>query len=272
MNKYKDKNEPTGGLKKMAGIKADIIKIKDEIQKGVALDGLKESTKRLIPSHKTILTLAWIMVSIMIGEFIIYNHQNIFSSYVISASDFTTGSGIEKISNREGRDQYEKQINSSENFYKKILTRYTGEDGTKSVPAKTIAVSARTSRTTAPAKITTQALKPVPVFKPAVMAKQSPRRTATTPVSKIASPKPAAARNNDAIIAEDTPETPAIKAKSGNAIPKFIVHRVKNGETLSQISKEYFKTTSKYRQIAKQNKLNAPFALKEGEKLIIMLN
>lgn len=183
---------------------------------------MMEATRKLSPSHKTVLTVAWIMVSIMIGEFIIYNHQSVFSSYVISASDFTTIAGVDKNSNREGRDHYEKQINSSENFYKKILSRYTREDGTEAQPDKTLR-AVRQQR---------------PAF-------------AVTAVSKAPAARPAA---------------------SVSKVPKFVVHKVKSGETLTKISKDYFKTTSKYKTIAKQNKLSEPYSLKAGEKLIIMLD
>ncbi|HBC73740.1 MAG TPA: hypothetical protein DC017_02555, partial [Candidatus Wallbacteria bacterium] len=52
---------------------------------------------------------------------------------------------------------------------------------------------------------------------------------------------------------------------------RVIVHRVKRGETLAHISQKYYKTVSKYKQIAIQNNLKSPYSVKRGDKLIIVL-
>jgi hypothetical protein len=194
-----------------------VMEIKENLERDGVLQAIKEMERKIRPSKKTVFTLIWIILSAMIGEIIIYNHQNIFSSYSISASDIRSSSSQNEYAPASGgREQYENQHNSTENFYKKILTRYTAESETKSAARE--------------------------LNKTAGFKNQS-RAAAALPASQ----------------------------KIENDRPRLIIHKVKNGESLTGISKSYYKTTSKYKDIAVTNNIPAPYSIKSGDRLIIML-
>lgn len=198
-----------------------VKQIKEDLVRGGVMSSLREMERKARPSSKTIFTFAWLVISVMVGEIIIYNHQNIFSSYAISASDIHSSSpecGLD--SGTRSRAGYDKQVTSSENFYKKILSRYAAESEAVRKPDLTVSV-----------------LKNREVQAPAI---KTPRAS-----SVMAAP----ARGNENIV----------------------IHKVKKGETLAGISKSYFKTTSRYRDIARTNNLKTPYSLKTGDSLIIML-
>lgn len=184
-----------------------------------------------LPSNKTALTIIWIIVSIMAGELIIYKHQNLFSSYVTNASDFN--GGLEAAgSARDSREKYDTSINSTSKLYQNILTRYASEESSKRTVGREVDKIVSGSGTKA--------------------------------VSS--SPMAAGRLENAGRAAAETS-----KSFSGANNGRVIVHRVKPGETLAHISKKYYKTVSKYKQIAIQNNLKSPYSVKRGDKLIIVL-
>ena len=201
-----------------------VKQIKEDLVRGGIMNSLHEMERKARPSSKTIFTLVWLVISVMAGEIIIYNHQNIFSSYAISASDIHSASPeCKNDSGTLGRAGYDNQVTSSENFYKKILSRYAAESETVRKPDLTVSV-----------------LKNRNAARPSVAAAK---------ISPVMAAPLASARGNENIV----------------------IHKVKKGETLAGISKSYFKTTSRYRDIARTNNLKTPYSLKAGDSLIIML-
>ncbi len=201
-----------------------VKQIKEDLVRGGLMSSLHEMERKARPSSKTIFTVAWLVISVMVGEIIIYNHQNIFSSYVISASDIHSASPDCKFdSGTRGRAGYDDQVTSSENFYKKILVKYASES--EQARKSGAAVSA-------------------------VKLRETPKAALNVPGRAAVISAPAASvRGNENIV----------------------IHKVKRGETLAGISKNYFKTTSRYRDIARTNNLKTPYSLKTGDSLIIML-
>ena len=113
-----------------------MIKITDrinDIRETIVKEGffktLDKNQRQFWLSHKTLLTFLWIFLSIMVGEFIIYKHQDVFRSYAISASDLRGGeSDCAALEPAVNREQYEKQVESRKNFYQNILSRYASEN------------------------------------------------------------------------------------------------------------------------------------------------
>ncbi len=210
-----------------------------DVKINIKQDGFARTFKNLeqewLPSNKTALTVIWIIVSIMAGELIIYKHQNLFSSYVTNASDF------ESVNERPfcpqgSREKYDTSVNSTSKLYQNILTRYASEEQNKTTVSKEVKKIAASNE---PAQINVRA----EISEPAAVSSLKPGE------SKKASLKPAVSSNDG----------------------RVIIHRVKQGETLAHISKKYYKTTSRFKQIAVQNNLKSPYSVKSGDKLIIVL-
>ncbi len=223
-----------------------LSKLRD-VKINIKQDGFSKTFKSLeqdwLPSNKTALTVIWIIVSIMAGELIIYKHQNLFSSYVTNASDLNYGRAAS--SSGDSREKYDTSVNSSSKLYQNILARYASEENNKR------SVSDKVNKIAAEKGVITE-------------DRNENRATGTAAFSKTAAQ--AAAKLQTA--------APRIKNElksSGANSGRVIVHRVRHGETLAHISKKYFKTTSKYKQIAVQNNLKSPYSVKRGDKLIIVL-
>ncbi len=192
-----------------------------------------------MPSNKTALTVIWIIVSIMAGELIIYKHQNFFSSYVINASDLDYGSRNVSASTAS-REKYDTSVNSTSRLYQNILARYASEENNKrSVGDKLNRIAASDSSNMPPVK----------------SLKLNSRNESCVKNT-------AAVKNNT-----NVKKNARITMNSG----RVVIHKVKSGETLAHISKKYFKTISKYKQIALQNNLKKPYSVRRGDKLIIVL-
>jgi len=223
-----------------------LSKLRD-VKINIKQDGFSKTFKSLeqdwLPSNKTALTVIWIIVSIMAGELIIYKHQNLFSSYVTNASDLDYGRSVS--SPGDSREKYDTSVNSSSKLYQNILARYASEENNKR------SVSDKVNKIAAEKGVISEDRFEIPAV-------------GTTAVSKIA------ARG----VTKSQTAEPRIKVaakKTGANGGRVIVHRVKRGETLAHISKKYFKTTSKYKQIAVQNNLKSPYSVKRGDNLIIVL-
>jgi len=220
-----------------------VNQIKEDLVRGGVMSSLHEMERKARPTSKTMFTLIWIVISVMVGEIIIYNHQNIFSSYATSASDIHSASP-ECIpdSGATGRAGYDKQVTSSEDFYKKILVKYAAE---KELDRGGIGGSPSS---------------PVPLA-------VSPYKR----VNRLGGVKEAAGRKTVAVSAVKMRDTQKAAAVSACGNENIVIHKVKKGETLAGISKSYFRTTSHYRDIARTNNLKTPYSLKAGDNLIIML-
>lgn len=179
----------------------------------------------------------------MAGELIIYKHQNLFSSYVTNASDLNYGRSVS--SPGDSREKYDTSVNSSSKLYQNILTRYASEENNKR------SVSDKVNKIAAEQGVITEDGRENSAVKSAAVSKIAARG-----VSKSQTAEP---RIKD-----------AVKSPGAND-GRVIIHRVKQGETLAHISKKYFKTTSRYKQIAVQNNLKSPYSVKRGDKLIIVL-
>lgn len=223
-----------------------LSKLRD-VKINIKQDGFSKTFKSLeqdwLPSNKTALTVVWIIVSIMAGELIIYKHQNLFSSYITNASDLNYGRNVS--SPGDSREKYDTSVNSSSKLYQNILTRYASEENNKR------SVSDKANKIAAEQGAITEDARDAAAVKAVTVLQGAPRG--------VVKSETAGARIKDA-------------AKSQGANDgRVIVHRVKHGETLAHISKKYFKTTSKYKQIAVQNNMKSPYSVKRGDKLIIVL-
>ena len=223
-----------------------LSKLRD-VKINIKQDGFSKTFKSLeqdwLPSNKTALTVIWIIVSIMAGELIIYKHQNFFSSYVTNASDLDYGRSISSPGNN--REKYDTSVNSSSKLYQNILARYASEENNKR------SVSDKVNKIAAEKGVISEDRREIQAVGAAAVSKIAARGVSK---SQTSGPRIKAAA-----------KTPG--ANGG----RVIVHRVKHGETLAHISKKYFKTTSKYKQIAVQNNLKSPYSVKRGDNLIIVL-
>jgi|GEM_PF-3678951 len=219
------------GVSTLARFSSKLCDIKINIKDEGLSNTFCSFKKEWLPSNKTALTVAWIIFSIMIGELIIYKHQDFFSSYVSSASDFSVMAN-ENVKSSDNREKYDNQVNSNSKLYQNILSRYAVEHNNKESVKKQDNGIANEPATLEPAAVEPEAI------------------------------EPAAIRS----IEEDSLDSPSREAEKS----RVIVHRVKNGETLAQISKKYFKTTSKFKEIARQNNLKIPYSVKSGDKLLIV--
>jgi len=218
-----------------------------DVKINIKQDGFSKTFKSLeqdwLPSNKTALTVIWIIVSIMAGELIIYKHQNLFSSYITNASDLNYARSVS--TTRDSREKYDTSVNSTSKLYQNILTRYASEENNKrSVSDKVNKIASERGVIIEDAAGAASAKAVLSFEKTAYGAVKSPEA--------------------------ETRAANAAKIQGANG-GRVIVHRVKQGETLAHISKKYFKTTSKYKQIAVQNNLKSPYSLKRGDKLIIVL-
>lgn len=132
----------------------------------------------------------------------------------------------------DSREKYDTSVNSTSKLYQNILTRYASEE--------------------------------------------SGKRTVSREVDKIVGGSGAKAVSSSPMAAgrlerADRAPVETSKSFSGANNGRVIVHRVKRGETLAHISQKYYKTVSKYKQIAIQNNLKSPYSVKRGDKLIIVL-
>jgi LysM repeat protein len=132
----------------------------------------------------------------------------------------------------DSREKYDTNVNSTSKLYQNILTRYASEE--------------------------------------------SGKRTVSREVDKIVSGSGAKAVSSSPMAAgrlenADRAAAETVKTFSGANNGRVIVHKVKRGETLAHISQKYYKTVSKYKQIAVQNNLKSPYSVKRGDKLIIVL-
>lgn len=194
------------------------MKIKSKLEKDGIVEKLKGMEKRLRPSAKTLFTFAWIAISLMAGEIIIYNHQAVFSSYSLSASDFYPSRTVAVATNEKGRISYEAQRTSADDFYRKIIARAASDAGGD--------------------------------ISKAPVAKASQR--AIVPAAK-----------RETAVAQARPS----QTRSGGDV---VLHRVKKGETLKALSKQYYRTTARYSDIARANNLKPPYSIKAGDKLLIV--
>lgn len=213
-----------------------LSKIKD-FKINVKQDGFSKTFKSFeqewLPSNKTALTIVWIIVSLMAGELIIYKHQNIFSSYAINASGLDGGDGY--LSSSGSREKYDTTVSSKSRLYGNILSRYANDEGNKSA-----------------------------------VSRELNKIAGDAPGAKIDKPAAAVRNSSRALVAPAVSMEPP-KAFSGANNGRVIVHRVKQGETLAQISKKYYRTASRYKEIALQNNLKSPYSVRRGDKLVIVL-
>ena len=263
-------------------INEKLDEIREKVSNNKAFEFASTAGKRLCPKHKTLLTVVWIAISMMIGEIIIYNHQNIFH-YITSASEFSDLKGANSASSSVAeRKTYEKQVTSNANFYKNILSNYTKEDSVELSVKKEVEKPKDTGAgvITPNLKCAENALKANHNLNPrpnAIVNAQKPVSSANVKVARAASAgntieklKVGANRESiDSVIKTRQVSRTNTQAARNNNL-KFLVHHVKAGENLAKISKTYFKTEKRAKEIALNNNLKAPYQLRTGEKLIIM--
>lgn len=257
-------------------INEKLDEIREKVSNNKAFEFAAKTGKRMCPKHKTLLTIVWIAISMMIGEIIIYNHQNIFH-YITSASEYNVLNNNASSSSIAERKTYEKQVDSNANFYKNILSNYTREDSvelnvTKEIekPKNGAAITISNPKCAENALKVNHNLKPHPGALTRVQVSAAkPVRTATAAVEKIKSQTTAERNSIDSVIKSRQASRLSARTNATDNL-KFLVHNVKPGDNLAKISKTYFKTEKRAKEIAQNNNLKAPYNLKTGDKLIIM--